>query len=722
MSKNTRKTTKHPKHATAKIAAASITLTLGMASHSVWAQTDAAATTVLPTVVVEGQKTAAQIGFKAETTRVGKTKQALKDIPQAITVVTEQLIKDKNADTLKEALRNVAGITFNAGEGGRIGDNINLRGYSAVGDLYLDNIRDYAQYNRETFNAQQLDVLKGSASMLFGRGSTGGVINQVSKTALPVDANAVDLTYGSNDYKRATVDLNKSVTSNVAIRLNAMKTKSGTSFDGVKLDREAIAPTISIGAGTQDEVNLSYYYLKANDTPNYGVPYFNGQPIDTKRSQFYGLSDTDFEKSSASIATANYTHMFDNDSNIKTTVRDAHYTRDLRAVAPRLAAGATQATIDAGTAIMNRQRQSRGGQEHQVAVQSDYTKKFETGRFKHDMIAGVEYIDETSNRWTNTNAAANPTTTVANSNPNPTQSSALLNGWSRTAPNSYKAQSYALYAQDTVEIAPKWKVLGGLRYDHLKADYVRSTGGNLSMDIGAVSGRAGLMYLPNKDTTIYASYSSGFNSTAEAYQLDDRLANTDPEKTRNFEIGLKANLLNDKLSFRTSLSRSEKTNERNTDLASPDVYLLSGKRHTDALEFEIAGRITPKWDIFFNHAFMRSNIDNAAGTATNTLNMVPRNTPRYTTSLWTTYKIKPNFKIGAGIELVGKRYANDTNTNWVKGYTRVDALAEYDITKTFGIKFNVKNVFNKKFFEGVYAGHAVLGAPRTLEATLTMKF
>ena len=711
----------------AKVALTGVALTVGMASHSVWAQS--ADVQELPMVVVEGQKTAAQIGYKAEKTRVGKTKQELKDIPQAVTVVTEQLMKDKNADTLKEALRNVAGITFNAGEGGRIGDNINLRGYSAVGDLYLDNIRDYAQYNRETFNVQQIDVLKGASSMLFGRGSTGGVINQVSKTAQPVDSNEITITGGSSSYKRATVDVNKAITDNVAFRLNAMDTKTTSERSGATSKRYGVAPTLTIGAGTQDEVNLSYYYLNEKNVPDYGIPYFNGKPANVPTDRYYGLSNADYENNQTGIATASYTHLFSNDSSIKATVRDAYYSRDLRATAPRLTSSATEASIADGTAVVNRQRQARGAKEHQTAAQVDYNTTFETGRFKHELLTGAEFVNESSKRWTNTNASvANPATTVGNTDSSPALSAAYYNGFSRTNPNSYKAQSYGLYVQDTVEVAPKWKVLAGLRYDHLKADYKRDALGDLNLDVGALSGRAGVLYQPNDASTYYASYSTGFNSTAEAYQLDDRLVNTDPEKTRNMEIGAKFNVLNGRLGLRTSLSRSEKTNERNTDLATPDVYLLSGKRHTDALEFEVTGRITPKWNVFFNHAFMRAKIDRAIptvgrdGLPVTTQGMTPRNTPRYTSSIWTTYKLPRGFTVGGGVEFVGKRFANDANTIAVKGYTRVDAMAEYSVNKWLTVKLNVKNLFNRKYYEGVYTGHVLPGTSRSAEVSLVAKF
>ena len=238
--------------------------------------------TVLPQVKVEGARDERRgDGYQPGVTSIGKTPQLLRDIPQSVTIVPEQLIFDRNADTFREALRNVPSLTFNAGEGGRIGDNITLRGYSAVGDLYLDGIRDIAQYNRETFNLTQIEVLRGSASMLFGRGSTGGVINQVSKTPFLTDRGSLAMTLGNNDYKRFTLDANKVTGENQAMRLNVMATETDSLRDALSVGqrRWGFAPSYSWGIGTQNEFTLSYYRLKDDNLPDYGVPFYRGRPL-----------------------------------------------------------------------------------------------------------------------------------------------------------------------------------------------------------------------------------------------------------------------------------------------------------------------------------------------------------------------------------------------------------------------------------------------------------
>ena len=684
-------------------------------------------TQTLPTIIVEDAKidnnekqnlsTKEIQGYKGGNTRVGKSSQNPKDIPQSVTIVSEKLIQDKNAYTMKEALRNVAGLTFNAGEGGRIGDNITIRGYSAVGDLYLDGMRDIAQYNRETFNLSQIDVLKGSSSMLFGRGSTGGLINQVSKTPKLKSRYEANATFGSDNYLRQTIDLNQNIADNTSVRFNAMNTKTDSFRDGVEQKRFGIAPTVSFGIGTKSELTLAYYLLKENNTPDYGVPYFNGTPINVPTSRFYGLP-TDKEQNTTKIATAIHTYAFDNGSNLRTSIRAADYDRDLYAIAPRIVGNPI--AINDNT-LINRQRQARGGSEKTFTLQSDFNTKFNTKNIEHAVLIGTEYTHEKAERWSNTSSISNPQTNIGNT-ATVNLPANFMNTFSKTAFNSYKGDSLGIYLQDTISLTPKFKVLLGTRFDTTDADYKRPMPqGNLSRGDNVWSYKGGLIYQPSENNTNYLAYGTSFNTSAELYQLDDRTKNTPPEKSRNIELGTKWEVLNKKLSLRAALFRTEKTNERNTDLATPDIALLSGKRHTNGIELEANGRITDKWDIFASTALMRGKIDEASGQQANTKGMIPINTPKYTYSLWSTYKLMPNFKLGAGIEGVGKRYGNATNTNYVPSYNRVDAMAEYSL-KNYSIKANIFNLMNKKYYESVYSGHAVAGTSRAFQVTLSAKF
>jgi catecholate siderophore receptor len=266
------------------------------------------------------------------------------------------------------------------------------------------------------------------------------------------------------------------------------------------------------------------------------------------------------------------------------------------------------------------------------------------------------------------------------------------------------------------------KLIVGARFDNFKADYARAAPAEpLARTDKVWSTRTGLLYQPDDIASYYVAYGTSFNPSGELYSLDDRGTNTPPEKNRNIEIGAKWDLFEGNLSMRAALFRSEKINERNTDLAvSVEQNLLSGQRHTNGVEIEAAGRITANWEVFAGAAYLRANIDKATGQQATTLGKTPINTPAYTVSLWNVYKFTPQWRTGLGLEAVGRRYANATNTNEVPAYTRVDGMISYEFGQA-AIKLNLLNALNKKIYEGVYQGHVIPGATRTMQVSFEYK-
>lgn len=365
------------------------------ASSSLFAQTQG--DTVLPTVTVRDQaERADDTGYQGGTTRVGKLPQLPKDIPQALTIVPRQLMDDTNANTLKEALRNVSGLTFNAAEGGRVGDNMNLRGFYSFGDLYLDGIRDVAQIKRDTFNDQQIEVLRGSAAMLFGHGQAGGVINRSSKVPMMLETGSASATVGDAPYARITADVNQPIGENTAIRAAAMTTRGAeTTRDNVRVNRQGFAPSIRTGIGTDNEFQVSLYHVDVHDTPDYGIPFKNLRPVDVPQNRFYG-TEKDFEDNNVNMLTGTYTHRFADSSELRTVLRSADYKRRLWTTIPGYSAATNSVT---------RRPNGRGADESTITSQTDYTRKFELGGMKHEALAGVELLKE--------NPTAAPTTPPA---------------------------------------------------------------------------------------------------------------------------------------------------------------------------------------------------------------------------------------------------------------------------------------------------------------------
>ena len=677
----------------------------------------------MSTVTVQGKRDRNEQTYQSGKVNAGKVPMAAKDIPQSLTVVNEKLMHDQGKDTVKEALQNVPSITFEAGEGGRIGDNIRLRGFSVSGDIYLDGLRDIAQYNRDTFNLDRIEVLRGSASMLFGRGSTGGIVNQVSKQPRLVTEHEVNTTIGTGGYVRVGGDFNFKTDNDAALRINAMTTDWNGRAGQAETHRKGLAVDYRWGIGTADEFLVSLYHLEYKDKPDMGFGWLGDSPAPFPTNQkWYGVS-SDYQNDSADIATLTHTHRWADGSSLKTTLRDGSYKRDLWATTARAAAGTTPDNFGPNT-VVTRGNQTRAGDEHHTFAQTDYITRTQWLGLKHELLAGGEYALERSTRfaYTGTPAKANTTVDLAD---NTGVIDTRIKAWA----NDFRATTLGLYAQDTLELAPLWKLLLGLRFDNFSGDYERATGGPLSRTDNLWSKRAGLMYQPTDEVSYYASYGTSFNTSGDLYQYDPTTANTPPESASNLEIGAKWELYEGDLSLRTALARTDKYNERSTDVETVPggtSFLLSGQRHTDSLEFEVSGRITPEWDIFAGIVFMHGVIDQAGSSAASqlTVGQNPGLTPDRQATLWTTYKVDSRWRLGGGFTAVSEnKPANaETSTNRAPGYVKADALVEYlwDAHNLF--KVNLDNLTDTVYYSSLYRGFAVPGPARSLRLTWTVKF
>lgn len=724
---------------------------------------------VLPKVVVRAQAVSPEgkDSLQATETRIGKGNQALRDIPQSVTVVTEKLIDDRNLDTVKEALKNTAGITFLAAEGGE--EDIRLRGFSlqATGDLFIDGMRDPAIYDRDTFNMDRMEVLRGSASMLFGRGSTGGAVNQVSKTPRLIDEHQVDLTLGSHKYLRATGDFNIQTGKSAALRLNAMATKADNNGSGSSLDKRGFAAAYRWGIGERDEFLASLYHLDNNNGINYGIPYIAPTEGSSDRvllpldpDAYYGAA-SDYNDSSATLVGGSHTHRFSRDSELRTQVRVGRFERDQRSGAIRLCTrGVSQQT----GAVTNPQCPSSNSLENfgpntrltrgnhlkiqdmdTVQLQSDYSGSFEAMGLKHSLMAGVDVSREERTVYTARSRAqggvdiVKPTTTIGTPD-----DGAWVDESSRVLRenNRYTAQSWGAYVQDTAQIAPAWKVVAGLRYDSLTGDYdsfslPQNAAGPLSTDsyrmkVSQWSPRAGVLFQPTPSQSYHFSFGQSFNTSGDAYSLGASNVDTPPEKSRNFELGAKLDSADKRLSTRLAIFHSTKYNERNTDPDLP-VVTLSGQRHVAGFETDIAGRLTPRWEVFGSYMWLPvAKVDRAApcpatgqcsqGAIGERPGDRPALTPKHSGTVWTTYQFTPRLRLGAGLNFRGKQ--RPTRVAWsVPSYVTADLMAEYQFDfERLTLKANLSNITNKLYADQLYPGHYIPGAGRTLQVTASLKF
>ena len=713
-------------------------------------QAPAEAAGTLPAVTVRDSaqddgSTTSKTQLRATRTEIGKGNQALRDIPQSVTVMTEKLMQDRNLDDFREVLRTTAGVTFLAGETGE--EDVRLRGFSlgTAGDIYRDGLRDAPLIERDTFNDDRVEVIKGSASMLFGKGSTGGVVNQVSKQPFLMNQHEASVTLGSGNEKRVHGDFNWHTGQDAALRLNLM----GHDADnwGARQRKVGIAPTFRWGIGTRNEFSVGLYHLDVDGRSSYNHPWFirDGRIVPTLPARnFYGL-DSDKQNSSSTFVTLGHTHRFADGGQLKTQLRHGRYERDLWASVIRFGTTAGErTTIDnwGPNTIITRSPKGRIGRSDLTQLQSDYSNSFDWGGRKHAVLAGVDFYYDDARRNNNfAGPASGLTTTVGQPN----------NGDWRADPrgapayNTFDARNIGVYVQDTVSLTDTLKLVAGLRFDHFKGSYdtVTTTAANGTVTPGYSfskteslwSPRVGLLWQPSETSSYYVSYGTSYNTSGDAYQFtpaspNQTLANTPAEKSRNLEIGGKWELFDQRLSVGTALFYSEKYNERNQDPDSAaQQFLLSGKRHAAGMEFNAAGRITPKWEMFWNHTWIpvakisRSNQQLAAsGGGAQVQGDRPGLTPRHSGSVWSTYRVFPKLRLGLGANYRSSQSPEGSRAVKAAGFVTFDAMAEYSFTEMTTLKLNVTNLTDKLYADTLYRGFYGPGQPRRVQLTLKHQF
>lgn len=681
---------------------------------------------------------AATIELRAKSETVTVTGQAgvqspkytvpVRDIPQTITIVPSNVIEDRGAATLRDVLRNVTGISMQAGEGGvPAGDNLSVRGFNARTDMFIDGVRDFGAYSRDPFNLEQVEVSKGPSSSYSGRGSTGGSINLVSKSPQVDASRTLNLGAGSADYKRGTFDLNQPINlgpKGTSFRVNALWTDGDTPGRGpVGTERWGVAPSLAFGLGTRTRATLSYFRMEEDNLAEYGLPWvpstntnpalvpFIDQAPPVRFDNFYGLTTRDYEKTWTNIATAAVEHDIRPTVRVRNVFRRGETRRDSVITAPRFA-------TTTGTAL-NRQLQSRDQTDDILVNQTDLRADFKTGIARHQLVAGVEVAEEGSENFLRTGPAA-PTADLFDPNPaDPYPGPIVRSG----AVNTGTADSLAFYAFDTIHLDARLEVSGGLRWDRFSADYAqKATTGVVTPFVRTdemLSGRVGIVFKPRPNGSIYAGYGTSFNPSAEGLTLSAATAAIEPEKSRSYEIGSKWDV--SRLALSAAFFRTEKTNARTPGINPGDApTVLLGEQRIDGMELGIAGRLTPRWEIYGGYAFLDSEI-----TASNTPAEVGRsfgNTPRHSLSLWSTYRLPKNAEVGGGAAYVGERTNSTTTPRIAPGYWTIDALAAYPVSSHLTLRLNGYNLADERYIDRIGGGHFIPGAGRAAQLSAQVRF
>ncbi|MEB0135873.1 TonB-dependent siderophore receptor [Actimicrobium sp. CCC2.4] len=707
--------------------------------------TGAAAQTELVEVLVEGTSLPPYVGGALSSPKYTRP---LADLPQTITVIPDQLMAEQGVKSLRDALRNITGISMQAGEGNPpSGDQLKIRGFSARDDILIDGVRDVGNYFRDPFFIEQIEVTKGPSSAFAGRGSTGGTINQVSKAPRMNAFREIEVSAGTDDLKRLTVDLNAPIETwpGAALRLNLMAHEADQAGrDQVSNRRWGVAPTLAFGLGTATRVTLGFLHTEQDNLADSGIPNsrnfslagsgFEGRiaPVDTRH--FYGYT-TDYQRLTSDQGSVKIVHEFNESVSLHNQLRVTRTHNDSVFSSPRYAPG-NLTTIDADTRVVGNQKPR--DQIDQVLInQTDLTVKFNTGRVANTLVVGTEFSRQKSEnrRRLDTNGS-----TTSLFDPVARAATALPYNGTRAQLDTDQA---AIYVFDTMKLTPQWELNGGLRYDYVKTsvrgidDSGRLPGyvSNLAHVDKQTSGSLGLVYKPVPQLSLYAGYGTSFDTSGRADLVQLAGGNNNvpiaessfrvaPEKSRSVELGSKWAVLNNQLDLNAAIFRTEKTNARTPGLPGEPPLVLDGIQRVNGLELSVAGRINSNWNVFGGYTYLDGQV-----TRSNTAFEVGQrldNMPRHSISAWTTYQLTPKLTVGGGVQYMDARNSNirgddrDNFTITAAPYWVGDAVASYRVNASTTLRLNIYNVANKTYTYELASGQSIPGPGRS--ATLAAQF
>jgi catecholate siderophore receptor len=633
----------------------------------------------------------------------------LRDIPQAIDVVNSQLIRAQAATSMQDAVRNVSGVNVQLGEGRR--DQVLIRGFSAVNDYYVNGVRDDAPYYRDLSTLDRIEVLKGPAAVLYGRGSSGGIINRVPKLAQseqPVLAEVSSM-FGAYGEKRVTADLGASLLGGkLSARLPGAWENAGSHRHDFYLDRYTFAPSLLWKASPNTTVSFQFDYLNDDRLPDRGIPSLNGRPPAIDIGNYYGYAPDDFLLNKAAAEAVNIEHRAGGwvfRDNFRHTLYDSSFSN----------------TFSNGTLVSNGRTLVKRGQYNSDGAQHNYFNQAEAIRttrilgLAHSLLAGFEFgrQDKGSLRFDGTASNVDLLDPVL---------TRPLYATSPTSNNIFAGTVAGLYLQDQVDLAPKWKAMAGVRYDYYRQslDDLRPANADLSRLDRQWSPRAGLVYQPLAWISLYGSYSRSFQPSGEGLSLATNNAELKPENTDNYEGGAKFEMLNGKLFSTISVFHLARHNIKTTDSVDPTKLVLAGLQRTNGIEWSFNGRLTRRLDVVGGYAWLDSRIlkSNSLSSGVLIQGKRPGMVPLHSANLWGTYQFENGFGFGTGVIYNADRFVANDDLVVLPGFTRVDATVFYR-QRRYEVSLNLRNVGNIRYYENaqgnfqVYPGTPIAGVVTT---------
>ena len=687
-----------------------------------WAKNAGAPTTSVAAsteIVVTGERV--KYGVK-RTSSATKTNTDLKDIPQALSVISGVQIEDQQLRSVADLLNFVPGASYNSGEGNR--DAIVLRGNSSTADFFIDGIRDDVQYFRDFYNVDRVEVLKGPNAMIFGRGGGGGIVNRVIKRPTLTAARALTASGDGFGGYRVGGDLDQSF-GNVGIRLNAVY-EDGDSFrHHVDLKRYGINPTVAIVAGPDTRIDLGYEHFHDRRTADRGVASLAGKPVEGFTRIFFGDPNKSFARANVDLVTLGVEHELAAGLTLRNHTLFGDYGKFYQNIFANSAVLPATATLPARVrlgAYNNR------NERWNLFSQTDLVWENRLGGIDQTLLFGFELGRQRSRNVRNTGTLSGSQIIDGNAVPLSDPTADLGVVWAPIASdanNRVRASVAAAYVQDQIRISPMFEIVAGMRFDSLslKVDDLRPVGGGEFRRRDHLwSPRLGLIAKPRDDLSFYASYSRSHlpQSGDQFSSLTPVTADLKPERFDNYEVGAKWEIL-DGLLATAAIYQLDRANTRATDPTDPTRTVLTGAQRSRGLELGLERSVTSRWLVSAGYALQKAEI-------TKTTSAAPKGrevplVPRHSFSLWNRYDFNPTFGAGLGLTARSKSYATISNAVKLPGYARLDAALFYRLPHGVEAQVNVENLLGAHYFPTANADNNIApGAPRSIKATVGYRF
>jgi catecholate siderophore receptor len=673
----------------------------------------------------------------------------LNETPQTATVIDQDQMQAQGITTLRDALRDVSGISLAAGEFAQQGDVLTIRGFSIAHDFFIDGMRDYGSYYRDPFYVSQVEVLEGPSGLLFGAGVMGGAVNQVSKQPSLTPAVSGSLAYSPDDNtRRATADINEPIQAlgnDVALRLNVMTDQGNVAQrNDAENSLGGIAPILEFGIGTPTRLTLSYIHEDENSIPDYGIPWMDGTAAPVAQQNYYGFVNN-YLQTSDDLESLKFEHDFADNLSIKDQARYGNYWRNVQITEPQVAAQAAVTNYFNGTGpasaiVVTPNELAVYSTETSFDNQTDLTGNFKTAGMKHTFDVGTEEEIETSDP-TRLGYSGVPTQSLTSPNENLYFSGSTT----ITSVTSASVTTLSAYVIDTIDLDEKWEVIGGLRLDDVISNYVSTAisstynGAPIGQTVTPLNWRAGLIYKPQPNSSIYAIAGTSTNPSAANLSLSDTTYSLAPVQMTTYEVGTKWGLLDNQLNLSGAAFWDEIDNAQVEDPNNPTGLIDAGTEIAKGFTLSAQGYITKQWEVLAGYTFLDAYYQNYStfsstfpvnGGVQNFSGLQLSNAPQDTADFFTSYDLTEKFTLGAGLDAVTDRNGGKfivlpngaVVLEDVPGYITFNAMAKYNLDKNISLQANAINLGDAYYIDQVHPGHIVPGEGRSVLITTNFKF